>query len=370
MPSPPLPGGYDNQNIESYQSPNTNGFSGHNDGYRSPPPGAYRQPRSPAPPYVDQTSNHFFSPDSFQGTHEKPIGGPPMVYGVQNGMDMPVVGTPPDYKRICGLRRKYFWIILIIIVLIFLAGLGAGLGIALGKKKNGSGRSQADQLSTGVGTSTTTTITSASSSSTGGLVKRRVRRQSRRRQTILHQTILHQTILRRSLLPPPPEPSTPDPTTPEPTTPDPTTPNPTTPNTTTPNTTTPNTTTPRTTTPSTTTPNITTPPAPTAFTLEDGYNTLTVTVASTTGNLCPYLSVQITTTVYISIAGDASDPYTAVWKLDNYPATLTATGALQETGSFEAWGFEVPINSDVNGCSTQGGDVFLLEDSGRAGYSS
>ncbi|KAF3922424.1 hypothetical protein AA313_de0205240 [Arthrobotrys entomopaga] len=398
MPSPP-PAGYNNQNIGNYPSPigNSNGFNGHGDGYRSPPPpagfngnNAYQQPRSPAPPYVDQSSNRLFGPDGFQNPHEKPIGGAPIVYGMQNRMDMPVIGTPPAERRICGIRRKYFWIILIIVFLILLVGLGAGLGYAFGKKKNGSGDSQADQIAAGAGTSTSgATTTSASSTSAGGLVVHTVPPAFTTPEvnTPTSEFTTPEPTTPPEESTPTPEPTTPDSTTPEPTTtPEPVTPPPvSTPD--------PITTTPPpppvstpdliTTTPPDiiTTPDpgpistpdpVTQPPTPTAFALEDGYNTLTLAVGSTSGNLCPYIAtaIQATTTVYVSISGDESDPYTAVWKLDNYPATLTATGVPQKTGGFDAWGFEAPINSNVNGCSWQGGDVFALAEGGIAGYAS
>ncbi|EPS36187.1 hypothetical protein H072_10298 [Dactylellina haptotyla CBS 200.50] len=386
--------------------------STYNGGYRSPPTefhgnNGYQPPTSPVPPYQSphQNPQQFYSPDHYNPVHEKPIGGPPLIYAANNGMDFPVYGMPPPKEaRICGLRRKYFWIILVLLVLLILAAIGAGVGIALSRKNNRSGGSQADPVTSGRSTASISTTVG------GVIVQSSTSTTSEESTTTPEYTTPEYTS---------PEPTTPDYTTPEPTTPEYSTPEPTTPDYTTPDYTTPDYTTPApetTTTPDYTTPDYTSPapettatpdiittpdvqtsppsspttppdtsppnttpadptsPEVTSFTLETGYNTMVVTATSYSGDICsvvlPDAGIAATTTIWVSLDGTADD-YTAYWQLDGLTATFVATGVASEaTTPVAAWSFQAPWNANLNGCLESGSDAFVLGDNGVAVYSS
>ncbi|KAK6358983.1 hypothetical protein TWF696_000155 [Orbilia brochopaga] len=363
--------------------------------YQSPAPTVST---SPVPPYVSPTSTYMRPDPPYVPAHEKPVGGPPIVapYGPgpnMNGQNMAVYGMPPTpAKTICGLRRKTFFILVVVIVVLLIAGLGAGLGVALSQKNQSS-----SVLLTSDTTSSTSSVpgigagsgptTSPSDGPGGGTIiggsppGPPVTSTTSGYSTpgpITIETTTSTTPFEATST------STEPTTSPEQTTTISTTPFETTPTTTsfeyltttltTTRTTTPRTTTPRTTTPRTTTPRSTTPTTTSSvFELETGYNTLTLTAASTTGILCAYLLANIaaTTTVYASIDGSPNADYTAYWGLDNYPGTFTATGQPPEpTDSSVFWYFEASTNSNIDGCVTSGKDSFLLNDDGVSAYGS
>ncbi|RVD83836.1 uncharacterized protein DFL_005610 [Arthrobotrys flagrans] len=263
------------------------------------------------------------APAPFVGAHVAGAGA-----GAAMGM-----GIPAKEKRICGLRRKIFFIILGVVIVLIIAGLAAGLAIALTRKNNdGSGNSQAG--GTGAGSSTSP--------------------ENQPPPTSSEDDVFGPSIG------PPTEPVTSE----EPIT-----------TSTGPTSTPPSdgliTTRP----PTRTTSRRTSSPTISVFTLETGYNTMALTVTSTTGNrdLCSLLleAIPSTTTIYPSIAGNAEDLYTAYWQLSNNPGTLSATGVPPEpTDRYQLWTFDVPIRSTSGGCVQDGGDGIGLEKNGVAIYTS
>ncbi|KAF3164192.1 hypothetical protein EYR41_004488 [Orbilia oligospora] len=359
---------------------------------------------------------HTMPPPQFQ---DKPPPVAPVHYGATGagagagaGAAMGM-GAPPPEKRICGIRRKIFFIILAVVIVLIIAGLAAGLAIALTRKNNDSSRDrQADGAGAGTASSSSVVSTTTSGNQPAATSEDNtpfvpsigptetsdpITSESSTAEPTTTEAEETTTTEEASTEGPTttPEPTTEDITTEEPTT----TPEPTIVEETTsedPFTTPEETITPRTspepsptppsdglitpTFPPETTPRQTTPREPStptisAFALETGYNTLDLVVTSTTGNsdLCSLLiaAIPATTTIYPSIVGDAEDLYTAYWQLDNFPGTLTATGTPPEpTADFQIWSFEVPISNSNNGCVQEGGDSMVLEESGVAIYSS
>ncbi|KAK6514968.1 hypothetical protein TWF506_007326 [Arthrobotrys conoides] len=345
-------------------------------------------------------------PPQFQ---DKPPPVAPIQYGATGagagaGAAM-AAGIPSKEKRICGLRRKVFFIILAVIAVLIIAGLAAGLAIALTRKNNDSSRDrQADGA--GAGTASSSSIVSRTTSEDQSSPPSQSSTpffpsigppETTDPITSESSTAAEPTTTEAEETTTTEEPTTEEPTTtPEETSTEETTSTPqftiaettsedplTTPEDTPTPTRSPE---PSSTPPSDgglitptlspeTTPRRTSTPTLSAFALETGYNTLDLVVTSTTGNsdLCSLLiaAIPITTTIYPSIVGDAEDLYTAYWELDNYPETLTATGTPPErTAQFQFWSFEVPINNDSGDCAREGGDSMAFEESGVAIYSS
>ncbi|KAK6355837.1 hypothetical protein TWF718_000218 [Orbilia javanica] len=283
-------------------------------------------PTSPPPP-------HFVTPAQYYDKQPPapvpvPYAAAPAAVGAGAAMG---AGVPPEEKTICGVRRKVFFIVLAIVIVLIIAGLAAGLAVALTRKdsSSSSNNSQADGAGAGT-TSLSTFIPSIEPTD----------EPSATAPSTAAETTAEETIFTTS----PPETSTiPDIITPTITRP--------------------------------TTSRTTASQVISAFSLETGYNTLSLELTSTTGNsdLCSLLVglVSVTTTVYPSIVGNVEDLYTAYWQLGDSPGTLSAVGQPPEpTARYQFWTFDVPVGGSSGGCSQEGTDSIALEESGVAIYSS
>lgn len=90
----------------------------------------------PVSPVLSHGTTEFGSPDLNSPGLEA-------IWGLEGDKEVYHAPTPPrspqpavQRKRICGLSRKAFWVVLVLGLLV-IVGLGAGLGAGLGTRKHG-----------------------------------------------------------------------------------------------------------------------------------------------------------------------------------------------------------------------------------------
>ncbi|KAF3770193.1 hypothetical protein M406DRAFT_354319 [Cryphonectria parasitica EP155] len=77
---------------------------------------------------------------------------------------------PPGAKvraaRICGLRRKVFWVVLALVVFGLMVAIAVGLGLGLGEQNNKSSSASSNSTATATSSSTATTLPAATATAT------------------------------------------------------------------------------------------------------------------------------------------------------------------------------------------------------------
>ncbi|KAM3078441.1 hypothetical protein ACMFMG_006321, partial [Clarireedia jacksonii] len=110
---------------------------------------AYGKPMKVIPPPIH--SNHGSIGES-----------PPMYKPSDQSTVPPSPAHPPPKKRICGLRKRVFWILMLLLLLVIIA-LAVGLGVGLGTKNSSSSSSSAPTSTSTISSSSSTPSTSTSS---------------------------------------------------------------------------------------------------------------------------------------------------------------------------------------------------------------
>ncbi|EPS35596.1 hypothetical protein H072_10983 [Dactylellina haptotyla CBS 200.50] len=252
-------------------------------------------------------------------------------------------------RKICGLPRKWFFIILSAVVILVIVALATGLGVALSRKSNSnqpSGSGSQDLSGTGGSSSSLSSSSSIPSSSSA------IGSQSSpsNQQTSANSGSSSKVASEASK---PTTPNVPNQTTNSPQS--------------------------TTSTPETTSAAPANPNGLDAFQISTGRHSFTFTSASTVGNiqLCAYISANLeaaATVIFVTFAGDVKDSYTAFYNVGavtgtQFTATGTPTQARTATAATStAWYFPPPnydyhFGGDVNSGLTGSGCGMVLESS-------
>ncbi|RFU75368.1 fungal specific transcription factor domain-containing [Trichoderma arundinaceum] len=122
--------------------------------------------------YLDGDAPQTVIPKDMDTAKVAVIGGEEQYVVTPDGAPGDVEGAPPGKRagaRICGLRRKTFWILLIIAIVVVAAAVGGGVGGGLSAKNSKEKTSSGDAegaSTTGSNTSTPTSTPKTSSTST------------------------------------------------------------------------------------------------------------------------------------------------------------------------------------------------------------